>query len=70
VLHVVGTPGEYVEGFDEKGFSFWSFVVIVCRTKPIPPPFCKTTKPGKWSLHEEYGGPNLGENEFHFFQDL
>ena len=30
VLHAVGTPGGYVEGFGAKCFSFWSFVVIVC----------------------------------------
>ena len=30
VLHVMGTPGGYVEGFGAKCFSVWSFVVIVC----------------------------------------
>ena len=27
-------------------------------------------RPDKWGLREEYGGPNLGKEEFQFFQLL
>ena len=37
VLHAVGTPNGYVEGFDEKSFSFWVEIFFFYRKMGLYP---------------------------------